>query len=85
MPRYFFNVRHRPGPEGLAEDHEGDELADVNAAVLIQVAVGWSAEARRSSKLPGVLRSTPETMLGRCEPPNRPVLSACTTAIGNPL
>lgn len=32
MPRYFFNVRHRPGPDGLAEDHEGDELADVSAA-----------------------------------------------------
>lgn len=32
MPRYFFNVRHRPGPNGLAEDHEGDELADVAAA-----------------------------------------------------
>ncbi len=32
MPRYFFNLRHRPGPAGLAEDHEGDELADVNAA-----------------------------------------------------
>lgn len=32
MPRYFFNIRHRPGPAGLAEDLEGDELADVNAA-----------------------------------------------------
>ncbi|MEG9505347.1 MAG: hypothetical protein MIN69_26440 [Methylorubrum extorquens] len=32
MPRYFFNVRHRPGPAGLAEDHEGDELVDVAAA-----------------------------------------------------
>ena len=32
MPRYLFNVRHRPGPAGLAEDPEGDELADVNAA-----------------------------------------------------
>lgn len=32
MPRYFFNVRHRPGPDGLAEDHEGDALADVSAA-----------------------------------------------------
>ena len=31
MPRYFFNVRHRPGPAGLAEDPEGDELANVNA------------------------------------------------------
>ena len=32
MPRYFFNVRHRPGPAGLAVDPEGDELPDVNAA-----------------------------------------------------
>ena len=32
MPSYFFNVRHRPGPAGLSEDLEGDELADVNAA-----------------------------------------------------
>jgi hypothetical protein len=32
MPRYFFSLRHRPGAGGLAEDHEGDELPDVNAA-----------------------------------------------------
>ena len=32
MPRYFFNVRHRPGPAGLAIDEEGDDLADLNAA-----------------------------------------------------
>ena len=32
MPRYFFNVRYRAGPDGLAVDPEGDELADVNAA-----------------------------------------------------
>ena len=32
MPRYFFNLRHRPGPAGLALDEEGDELADLNAA-----------------------------------------------------
>lgn len=32
MPRYFFNVRHRPGPAGLARDPEGEELADVAAA-----------------------------------------------------
>lgn len=32
MPYYFFNVRHRPGPAGLAQDPEGEELADVNAA-----------------------------------------------------
>jgi hypothetical protein len=32
MPRYFFNLRHRPGPAGLAVDEEGDELANVSAA-----------------------------------------------------
>jgi len=32
MPRYFFHLRHRPGPRGLAVDEEGDDLADVNAA-----------------------------------------------------
>lgn len=32
MPRFFFNLRHRAGPGGLAEDHDGDELADVTAA-----------------------------------------------------
>ncbi|MBB2964728.1 DUF6894 family protein [Methylobacterium sp. R2-1] len=32
MPRYFFNVRHRPGPAGLARDPEGEELVDANAA-----------------------------------------------------
>jgi hypothetical protein len=32
MPRYFFHLRHRPGPAGLAVDEEGDELANVNAA-----------------------------------------------------
>src|ERR1019366_5205261 len=43
--------------------------ANVNAAGLIQVAVGWSAEARRSSKLPLVARSTPETIFGRAPTP----------------
>ncbi|MBX9933929.1 MAG: hypothetical protein K2Y56_20805 [Methylobacterium sp.] len=32
MPRYYFNLRHRPGPGGLAVDEEGDELADPEAA-----------------------------------------------------
>lgn len=32
MPRYFFNVRHRSGPAGLALDEEGDDLPDVKAA-----------------------------------------------------
>jgi hypothetical protein len=32
MPHYYFNVRHRPGPAGLAVDHEGEELPDLHAA-----------------------------------------------------
>jgi hypothetical protein len=32
MPRYFFNVRYRPGAGGLAVDPEGDVLADLKAA-----------------------------------------------------
>ena len=32
MPRFYFSVRHREGPSGLAIDEEGDELADVEAA-----------------------------------------------------
>ena len=29
MARYFLNVRHKPGPDGLAVDPDGDEIADV--------------------------------------------------------
>lgn len=32
MPRYFFHLRHGPGPDGLAVDPEGDELAGPEAA-----------------------------------------------------
>lgn len=32
MPRYFFDLRHKPGPGGVAVDPEGDELADVTGA-----------------------------------------------------
>ena len=32
MPRYYFNLRHRPGPAGLAVDQEGEEFSDLNAA-----------------------------------------------------
>lgn len=32
MARYFFNIRYRPGADGLAVDPEGEELPDVNAA-----------------------------------------------------
>ena len=28
MARYFFNVRHKNGPSGLAADPDGDEIAD---------------------------------------------------------
>jgi hypothetical protein len=31
MPRYFFNLRHHPGPGGLAVDPDDDELADETA------------------------------------------------------
>ncbi|MFL5518048.1 MAG: DUF6894 family protein [Gemmatimonadales bacterium] len=31
MPRYFLSVRYKPGPDGLAVDHEGDELPDAGA------------------------------------------------------
>ena len=29
MARYFLNVRHKPGPDGLALDPDGDEIADI--------------------------------------------------------
>ena len=32
MPRYYFNLRHRPGPAGLAVDPEGEEFPDLAAA-----------------------------------------------------
>lgn len=32
MPRYFFNLRYGRGPDKLAVDPEGDDLADVEAA-----------------------------------------------------
>ena len=32
MPRYYFNLRHRPGPAGLAVDQEGEEFPNLNAA-----------------------------------------------------
>ena len=32
MPRFFFNLRHRPGPAGLVVDPEGDELANLSEA-----------------------------------------------------
>jgi hypothetical protein len=32
MPRYYLNLRHRPGPAGLAVDQEGEEFPDLNAA-----------------------------------------------------
>jgi len=28
MPRYFMNLRYRPGPNGIAFDREGDEVVD---------------------------------------------------------
>ena len=32
MPRFFFSLRHGRGPDKLAVDVEGDELADAAAA-----------------------------------------------------
>ena len=32
MPRYYFNLRHRPGPAGLAVDPAGEVLPDLNSA-----------------------------------------------------
>lgn len=32
MPRYFFNLRYGRGPDKLAVDPEGDDLADAEAA-----------------------------------------------------
>lgn len=32
MPRYFFNLRYGPGPDKLAVDPEGDDLASVEEA-----------------------------------------------------
>jgi len=32
VPYYFFNVRHAPGPDGLAVDPEGEDLPDLKAA-----------------------------------------------------
>lgn len=32
MPRYYFNIRFRPGPKGLAVDPEGEELPNLTAA-----------------------------------------------------
>lgn len=29
VARYFFNVRHKPGLDGLAVDPDGDEITDV--------------------------------------------------------
>src|SRR5439155_18580056 len=56
-----------------------------NAAGLIHVAVGWSAEARRFSKLPDVARLPPDVRFGRCMPENVPVLSVNCTLRGKPL
>jgi len=32
VPRYYFNLRHRPGPAGLAVDPEGEEFSDLASA-----------------------------------------------------
>src|SRR6186713_1044384 len=57
--------------------------ATLTAAGLIQVAVGWSADANRSAKSPGVSKPTP-VRFGRFAPPNN-VLSVWVKPIGKPL
>ena len=48
MPRYFFNLRYGQGPDKLAVDPEGNELADDEAARLhaLQEARGLIAGPR---------------------------------------
>jgi hypothetical protein len=46
MPRYYFHLRHRPGPEGLAVDEDGDDLPDLDTARLHALAVARDTIAR---------------------------------------
>lgn len=46
MPRYFFSLRHGPGPDGLAVDREGDDLAGPEAAHARALAVASDLIAR---------------------------------------
>jgi len=46
MPRYFFHLRHGPGPDGLARDPEGDALPDPDAARAHALAVARDLIAR---------------------------------------
>lgn len=46
MPRYFFHLRHGPGPEGLAVDPEGDVLPGPDAARVHALAVARDLIAR---------------------------------------
>jgi hypothetical protein len=51
MPRYFFSLRHRPGPAGLAVDEEGDELADIIAAREHALAAARDTIARTRTEI----------------------------------
>lgn len=46
MPRYFFHLRHGTGPDGLAVDPEGDELAGPEEARAHALAVARDLIAR---------------------------------------
>lgn len=46
MPRYYFNLRHRPGTAGLAVDPEGDEFPDLDAARAYALAAARNHIAR---------------------------------------
>jgi len=49
LARFFFNLRHRPGPNGLAVDPEGDELLDVEQARAHAISAARDLIARTRS------------------------------------
>ena len=51
MPRYYFNLRHRPGPNGLAVDPEGEELPGLEAARERALAAAKDMIARMTTYL----------------------------------
>ncbi|TNC16130.1 hypothetical protein FF100_02395 [Methylobacterium terricola] len=46
MPRYFFHLRYGPGPDGLARDPEGDDLAGPDEARMRALAMARDLIAR---------------------------------------
>jgi len=51
MPRYYFNLRYRPGSEGVAVDPEGEELRDLEAAQERALAAARDMIARTRTHL----------------------------------